>query len=291
MGRLAPIPSPGETLARHREKILDVIDRDEQDFLRRRTGGLDHRRILDEVFDERTIKAIHKLMNDGHLYTLEFPIATGKEASVFVGVTKKADLVAVKVYRIGNATFNSIRKYIAEDPRFRLVRHDKRTVIYTWAMKEYKNLMRMHAAGLPVPKAVKYYENVLIMQYLYVGDNYDPAPPLRTAEGYDAAKVYKTIRLAVRRMVKVSRLVHGDLSEYNIMMVAGKPWIIDVSQALVLDHPHARDYLKRDAENITKFFQKKGIKETADELYAYWTQGIQFEQMTRKERGEEDEDE
>jgi RIO kinase 1 len=140
-----------------------------------------------------------------------------------------------------------------------------------------------------VPRPIKYYENVLIMEYVWVGDNFDPAPALRTSTDYDPQAVYKALREAVKKMVKGARLVHGDLSEYNVLIVKGKPVIIDVSQAIVLDHPQSREYLARDAKVLSRFFEKKGITETADELYAYWTRGVNFKPMTRKERREEEE--
>lgn len=264
-------------LATKRERLTDSFDRMADDGMWKRTGTGDRRKILDEVFDERTLKAVHTLMNKGHLQTLDFPIATGKEASVFVGITKGAEEVAVKVYRVGNATFNSIRRYIADDPRFRVIGHDRRTVIFAWAMKEYKNLVRMHEAGVSVPFPVAYLENVLVMEYLHIGDNHDPAPPLKSLREFDGPRLYKALRRDIRRMVKVARLVHGDISEYNIVLAGDRPFLIDVSQAVVLDHPSSREYLLRDARNLVRYFGKHGVDETAEELYAYWTAGVNFE--------------
>jgi RIO kinase 1 len=269
---------------RNRERFTDSFDRMADEALWKRTGTGDRRKILDEVFDERTLKALHTLMNAGHLQTLDFPVATGKEASVFVGITKKADEVAVKVYRVGNATFNSIRRYIAEDPRFRGIGHDRRTVIFAWAQKEYKNLVRMHEAGVAVPFPIACLENILVMEYLHVGDNHDPAPVLKNVKDVDAPRLYRALRRDIRRMVKGARLVHGDISEYNIVLTGGRPYLIDVSQAVVLDHPQAREYLQRDARNLVRYFAKRGVEETAEELYAYWSGGVDFEGSGRRAR-------
>lgn len=259
-----------------RERLVDSFEREEDDTSWKRSGTGDARKILDEVFDHRTLKAVHKLMNIGHLQTLDFPVATGKEASVFVGLTKRSDEVAVKIYRIGNATFNSIRQYIADDPRFRSLSHDRRSVIYAWAQKEFKNLLRMHEAGVAVPSPIAYLENILVMEYLYIGDNHDPAPPLKNLRSFDAQDVYKQLRRDVRRMVKDGGIVHGDLSEYNIVLVGERPYIIDVSQGVVIEHPGAREYLERDARNLAHFFARKGIDESADDLFAYWSKGVKF---------------
>lgn len=272
-------------LSLERDRILEAVDRLEADALWKRTGHGDRRKILDEVFDERTLKGLHKLMNEGRLSTLDFPVATGKEASVFVGITKGADEVAVKIYRVGNATFNSIRRYIADDPRFRIIRHDRRSVIYAWAMKEYKNLLRLKEAGVSVPQPITHLENILLMEYLFVGENHDPAPPMRIVRDFDAEAVYGKLRKDVRRMVKDGHLVHGDLSEYNVLLVGEQPYFIDVSQGIVLDHPQAREYLRRDAENLSKFFRKRGVDESAVDLFEYWAKGVKFgEGQTEKAR-------
>jgi RIO kinase 1 len=271
-------------LPRRHDRIFDTIDREEALDARRHSGHGDERK----VFDERTLKALHKLMNEGLFQIIDFPIATGKEASVFVAVGKKGDEFAVKIYRVANATFNSIRRYIEDDPRFRLVGHDKRSVIYTWAMKEYKNLMRMHRAGVRVPRALRYYENILVMEYLSVGENHDPAPPLRGAKGYDPEAVFEHLKQDVRKIVEKARLVHGDVSEYNVLMVEDTPYIIDASQGVMLEHPASREYLMRDATNLAKFFRRKGVEADADELYAFWTDGVDFEKKPSAGREEEE---
>ncbi|HKZ58316.1 MAG TPA: serine protein kinase RIO [Candidatus Thermoplasmatota archaeon] len=273
-----------------RERLVEAMDLLEGEGMWKRSGTGDKRKILDEVFDERTLKALHKLMNAGILQTLDFPVATGKEATVFVGLTKKADEVAVKVYRVGNATFNSIRRYIQDDPRFKAVGRDRRSVIFAWAVKEYKNLLRMHEAGVTVPSPVAHLENVLVMEYLFVGDGHEPAPSLKGARGFDAPAVYEALRKDVRRMVAKARLVHGDLSEYNVLLAEGRPHIIDVGQAVVLDHPRAKEFLRRDAENVARFFGRLKVGEGAADLYEFWSHGVSFERRRGRGRagGEEE---
>ncbi len=271
-----------------RERLVEAMDLLESGGMWKRSGTGDQRKILDEVFDERTLKALHKLMNSGVLQTLDFPVATGKEATVFVGLTKRADEVAVKVYRVGNATFNSIRRYIQDDPRFKSVGRDRRSVIFAWAIKEYKNLLRMHEAGVAVPSPIAHLENVLVMEYLSVGDGHDPAPSLKSARGFDAGAVYEALRRDVRRMVAKGRLVHGDLSEYNVLLTEARPFIIDVGQAVVLDHPRAREFLRRDALNLARFFGRLKVGEGADELFEYWTHGVRFERRRGRGGGEEE---
>ena len=67
-------------------------------------------------------------------------------------------------------------------------------------------------------------------------------------------------------------LVHGDLSEYNILWHDNRPVIIDVSQSVEHAHPYANDFLRKDISNITDFFGKKGLRVLSNfELFQYVT--------------------
>ncbi len=64
----------------------------------------------------------------------------------------------------------------------------------------------------------------------------------------------------MRTMYQKCKLVHGDLSEYNMLYHEGKVWIIDVSQSVDLDHPHAFDFLREDCLHVNTFFERNGTK-------------------------------
>ena len=64
----------------------------------------------------------------------------------------------------------------------------------------------------------------------------------------------------MRTMYQKCKLVHGDLSEYNLLYHEGRVWIIDVSQSVDLDHPHAFDFLREDCLHVNTFFEKNGTK-------------------------------
>ena len=63
----------------------------------------------------------------------------------------------------------------------------------------------------------------------------------------------------MRKIFQTCKLVHGDLSEFNILYHSGKAYIIDVSQSVEHDHPHALEFLRKDLTNITEFFRKKNV--------------------------------
>ncbi len=128
-----------------------------------RVKDTDERKIYDEVFDQDTLLTIYDLMSDGILDTLDFPIATGKEGNVFRATTTEGNHIAVKIYRISNATFKNIQKYIVGDERFRSMGRSKRRAIFLWAQKEYRNLERMTNAGILVPRPIKCQKNFISM--------------------------------------------------------------------------------------------------------------------------------
>ncbi len=82
------------------------------------------------------------------------------------------------------------------------------------------------------------------------------------------AAVYEKLIDCVKILYKKAQLVHGDLSEYNIMMCRGKPILFDFSQAVKTEHPLAHEFLKRDIANLTRFFEDLCIKvEPVDRVY------------------------
>merc|ERR1712083_803233 len=74
-----------------------------------------------------------------------------------------------------------------------------------------------------------------------------------------ARELYRSVLVSVRKMYHQCKLVHGDLSEYNMLYHQGDAFIIDVSQSVEHDHPHALEFLRKDLHNITEFFRKLGV--------------------------------
>ena len=236
------------------------------EFLETRVDALKHRdkdqdemrRTGSEIFDERTLMLLYKLLSDGLFDTLEFPISTGKEANIFRG-TKGDRFVAVKIYRVATATFKNFGKYIIGDPRFRSIGKDHRGLISLWAQKEYKNLARLREAGVRVPEPLACREHVLVMEY--IGQPDAAAPMLRDAGlGPDALeRVQHEVLTFLDKSYNRAGLVHGDLSEYNILIDGKKTVFIDLAQAVVLEHPMAQELFERDVKNMAAWFKRKGL--------------------------------
>ncbi|GAY25333.1 RIO-like kinase [Desulfurococcaceae archaeon AG1] len=209
--------------------------------------------------------SVIELSSRGCLKSLKGVVSSGKEARVYWGKGKDNRDLAVKIYLTLTSEFRrSMIKYLAGDPRFDEYRGlSPKKLIYIWARKEFSNLNRMFSAGIRVPEPLCLEKNVLVMEF--IGYDGKRAPLLKEAYEMgelsidDLEKIYWWVIEAIRKMVKDAGLVHGDLSEYNIMIFEESPVIIDVSQAVSIDHPNSREFLKQDIYNITRFFSKAGV--------------------------------
>jgi RIO kinase 1 len=225
------------------------------------------RATLEEVFDQATLMVIYQFLNSGILYEVHGVVNAGKEARIYWGKNKEGKDLAVKIYLTASAEFKKgMLKYIEGDYRFKSVKRDTRSLIFTWAQKEFRNLEQASQARVRVPKPIAVKNNVLIMEF--IGKDGTNAPSLKEQAPSDPAKVYAVLLTYVERLYKKAALVHGDLSEYNIMMWKGKPVVFDVAQAVPVSHPMAELFLRRDLANVNRFFNRLGVKVlSVDEAY------------------------
>jgi len=161
--------------------------------------------------------------------------------------------LAVKVYRVDASNFETLYQYIKGDPRFWHVGKARRNLINVWVKKEFSNLKRLYAAGVSVPKPLAFKGNVLVMDFI---GNEIPAPQLRDVKLTNPKKTFKDIISDVKIGFEKGKLVHADLSEYNILMQGGHHVIIDVGQGVDIRHPKSIEFLKRDVKNMCTFFSK-----------------------------------
>lgn len=239
------------------------------------------------VFDIPTLETLYKFTKKGLITALGGPVSRGKESVIFHALGAEEGELAIKMYKIDTANFNAMLEYIIGDPRFKNLKRDRRSVIFAWARKEYKNLKRASDAGVRVPQPIACEKNVLLMEF--IGTEGVAAPRLRDlpvdilTEDLDLEELFQRIISAVRTMYVTGELVHADLSEYNIVMkgyaerefgtaattratIEIEPVIIDLGQALVLDHPQAEAFLQRDVHNIVSYFSKLGLSHSEAEV-------------------------
>ncbi|MFW9808753.1 MAG: serine protein kinase RIO [Candidatus Thorarchaeota archaeon] len=233
----------------------------------KRRKDVDEFKVVEGVIDPPTLKVLYKLLNRGTISALHGAISTGKEANVYRGESTEGTPLAVKIYRMSTAETDFMLEYIVGDPRFKKVRRRSRSLIPQWATKEYKNLHRYYNAGVRVPQPLDIERNVLVMEF--VGDTKSnlPAPLIKNIEIPSPVKVFNEIIAMIETGYTMAGLVHADLSEYNILWL-GKPIFIDVSQAVLIRHDHAKRYLLRDIQNITNYFRKLGVSTEDPEVIA-----------------------
>ena len=222
---------------------------------------------LEEVFDRSTLMTIYDFLNKGIIDQIFGAVKAGKESKLYWGKDKDGNTLAIKIFLTISSEFKrGMIPYIEGDPRFKRVKRDTRSLVYAWAQKEYRNLTQAVKAGVKVPKPIDVSHNVLIMEF--IGNNGESAPVLRETEIKNPQRVYRQILGSMRKLYKKAKLVHGDLSEYNIMLWKNQPVLFDVSQAVPLEHPMADQLLRRDLGNVNIYFKRLGVEVlSAEEAY------------------------
>src|SRR5688572_29273292 len=208
---------PDEQLPREeKNKAADQADRwlskyeRKSRFLNKMSEDYD---VFDNVFDLPTLMTINELRSDGVIQYIESSLAAGKESKVYLAVAPDGSLRIVKIYLTVSAEFKKRMQYIAGDPRFSDIKRGSRSLIMTWAKKEFKNMRAAHAAGVSVPAPVAVKKNVLVMEF--VGDSEGSSAP-SLVESEVTSNDYEQVIGQMAILYQKARLVHADLSEYNI---------------------------------------------------------------------------
>jgi RIO kinase 1 len=197
-------------------------------------------------------------------------IAPGKEAVVFTATTADKRTVAVKIYRLETANFSKMFDYLRVDPRLpklgkNTVGDPRRRTIFSWNEREYRNLLLAREAGLRAPMPIAYDHNVLVMEF--VGEGEIAAPLLKKQTPDDMEAFAKDCIDQIIRFAKAG-MVHGDLSEYNILNHNEEAWIIDFSHSVPLKASNSEELLKRDIMNVCAYFRKHGVACDNDAIFA-----------------------
>lgn len=257
-----------------------------------RHTGRDDRATVEQVLDPRTRLMLFKMLNHGILAEINGCVSTGKEANVYHGLDANGKALAIKIFKTSILVFKDRDRYVSGEFRFRsgYSRSNPRKMVKLWAEKEMRNLKRLHVAGFPVPLPVLLRNHVLVMEFF--GRDGWPAPRLKDAAASMSlgrlAECYMELVDIMRGMYTVCRLVHADLSEYNLLVPeggyvysppplqsdldqqgagrvmftergGGRLVLIDVSQSVETDHPRALEFLRMDCQNVTDFFRKCGV--------------------------------
>jgi RIO kinase 1 len=268
---------PGEGIGDEWEQI-DVTDTEADRIARKRDRKFtefrdritdaDQFKVEQSVFDDATLAALYKLVQDGHVEAFGGPVSTGKEANVYEALGEDDYELAVKIYRINASNFRHMREYLEGDPRFEGIGSDKKAVVLAWTRKEFANLRRARKAGVRVPEPIAVQRNVLVMDL--VGHATDRARRLAEVSVENPETSFEVVREYMRRLYAAG-LVHGDLSEYNLIVYDDVLYVIDMGQAATIHHPNADTFLERDCQNIAAFFTRQGFEVDPEALESFVT--------------------
>ncbi|CUA68752.1 RIO kinase 1 [Rhizoctonia solani] len=219
----------------------------------------------EQVLDPRTRIILFKMIGRGLIWEVNGCVSTGKEANVYHALTSSQPPghLALKIYKTSILVFKDRDRYVTGEHRFRhgYSKRNPRKMVRLWAEKEMRNLKRLMAAGIRCPEPVEVRENVLVMGFLGDKDGW-ASPRLKDAQipSPDLPALYAEVVIIIRLLYQVCKLVHADLSEYNILYHNSHLYIIDVSQSVEHDHPAAFDFLRSDIRNVEAFFSRDGVR-------------------------------
>ena len=235
----------------------------------------------------KTPKRLEPLIEDGLIDEVVRPLMSGKEASVYVVRCGEA-LRCAKVYKEADKRgFRQAAKY-QEGRKVRNSRdaramakgskYGKREREETWQNAEVAALYRLAAAGVRVPQPYDFLDGVLLMEMI-VGDDGDAAPRLNDVDLHpDDAREFHAFMIGEIVKMLCAGLVHGDLSEFNVLLDGQGPVIIDLPQAVdAAGNNHAFEMLERDVGNMAAYFGQFApelrFTRYAKEMWALYEEG------------------
>ena len=193
--------------------------------------------------------ALNALIKQGILRSISpTPLGEGKESEVYAGLTPGGRKVAIKFHRVGRVSFRKtkrVRGYVAEKRHISWIYEARLS-----AKQEYVALEKLSRGGVAVPEPVGWNRHVVVTEFIE-GIELFRLPPLTDPKG--------TLYSILEEVGKAYRLgiIHGDLSEYNILVTSDKVFLFDWPQWIPSTHPQARRYLERDIGRVASFFKKK----------------------------------
>lgn len=214
-----------------------------------------------------------------YVVDVEAMINDGKEATVYLCRTQpsvEAPFLAAKMYRSRKfRAFANEQQYTNAarivDRRLRkAVKHrtakGKRLSHFMWIRQEWDALEVLHDAGASVPVPYAHAADGILMEF--IGDEGGAAPMLVHVElsKEEAERAFASLMRDVELMLH-NDLVHGDLSAYNVLYHDGRARLIDLPQAVdAMQDPNAMELLRRDVENLCRYFAKQGLDVDATEI-------------------------
>lgn len=235
----------------------------------------------------KTPKRIEPLIEDGLVDEVLRPLMSGKEAAVYV-VRCGNQVRCAKVYKEANKrSFRQAAEYqegrkVRNSRQARAMakgsKYGRKEAEDAWQNAEVAALFRLAGAGVRVPKPYDFQDGVLLMELVTDADG-NAAPRLNDVYlEADQARDYHRFVISQIVLMLCSGLVHGDLSEFNVLLGPDGPVIIDLPQAVdAAANNHAFSMLQRDVSNMAHYFGRFApeLKATryAQEMWALYETG------------------
>ena len=217
--------------------------------------GFKKNKVVNEVLDKTTVLQLYDLINSKIISYVNGVVKAGKESVVFWAKDPEDNDIALKIYLVTTSNFKKRSQYVIGDPRFVSIKKGTKNMVYLWARKEFQNISKCYDCGISVVKPRHVSKNILIMDF--EGNYGTPENTLLESE-IDEKDYQQSISL-ITDLYQKAKLVHGDFSEYNIFKTNNGLKVFDLGSAVDTTHPNMRDFLKRDINNITNFFVKRGL--------------------------------
>jgi RIO kinase 1 len=212
----------------------------------------------------KTPERLRPLLEEGLIDTVVRQLMSGKEATVYV-VRRGDETLCAKIYKA--ATQRSFRQAVDYTENRKVknsrqaramakgTRYGRQAQESAWQSAEVDALHRLAAAGVRVPAPINFCDGVLLME-LVTDEHGDAAPRLNDVVlSAEDAVTHHTALIREVVLMLCAGVVHGDLSEFNILLAADGPVIIDLPQAVdAAGNNHAPRMLYRDVQNLRDFF-------------------------------------
>ena len=193
--------------------------------------------------------ALHALSGLVNIQKIAKRFDVGKEADIHICYTVDGLPYIIKVFRLGRTSFKKVRSV---RPGYYVSAGGWLSLNIRAASKEYEILQRLWSAGVSVPKPIAKAYHAILMEYV-------PGKELHKVEIQNPKEVFREILEEILKAYYMAGIVHADLSEYNVLVDERnfEIWLIDWPQWLDTNHEEAEDYLKKDIEQIIRFFNRK----------------------------------
>ncbi|NHK30812.1 MAG: phosphotransferase [Asgard group archaeon] len=240
-------------------RVTRVAERPDKDIISREDNKHYTVGSFDPSFMQMTTKEIkYKHLNDelkkfNVISDLVAEVNSGKEASIYIAHLNNSPLI-VKLFRLQLTSHNKQKRRKSGNPLTRAT---------SYANREFYLMSVAFRAGLNVPTPAMNINNIILMQF--IGENWRPAPQLRNTVLSEPAEMLDEIIEQLKLMYQKARIIHGDFSEYNILVHNDKPIIIDFPQGIDMsllgnrseDRIHRNlEVLRKDIQTICDYFDK-----------------------------------